>query len=173
MSSTFKKYIETREYNSVNENYENRNLSLFQNMVVYIGGITTTSLIIGFISAIISYYYFCINFLVDYKDNNKECIGQIWNYILTTLICFVVISFSLGGVQTDINKNEDYNTNQKSYAFIIIGMIWVSLGIWGITETNDRECQEIIDTSIWTFANTISIIHVMIGFLTFMINYLN
>lgn len=134
--------------------------------LVCLGGLTVVSLILGLLAAVVCYYVFGIKYLIDYKEANSECNSNVWDYVLTALIC----SFVLGGSQANSGKNEESSVGAKICASIIIGMVWIGIGTWGFIETDNETCKEIRDTPLWTFAHVISIVQIIIGCLTFIIS---
>jgi hypothetical protein len=121
------------------------------------GVLTLIGLVLGLIAAVVCYYYFGIKFLIDYKNENSDCNSKIWDYVLVSLI----MSFVLGGSNAQNAKNEDVGSKLCSGVFV--SLIWLGIGIWGIIETENENCEAIRNTDLWTFANVISIIQTCLG----------
>ena len=121
------------------------------------GIFTIVGLVLGLIAAGICYYYYGIKFLIDYKNENSNCNSKIWDYVLVSLI----ISFLLGGSNAQNAKNQDFAS--KFWAGVIYALILLGIGVWGIVETENENCKEIRDTELWTFANVISIMQIIMS----------
>tara|TARA_B100000161_G_C33548995_1_gene414466 strand:+ start:99 stop:608 length:510 start_codon:yes stop_codon:yes gene_type:complete len=124
---------------------------------MYCGGLTFFVLTIGLIGAVVSYYYFGIKFLVDYQNYDFDCKSNIWSYVFISLILSIV----LGSTTANNLKNE--NVSFKVFVGVITSCIWLGIGIWGIIETKNEQCQEVRDTNLWAFAFVISIIQTILG----------
>ena len=167
MSFTFNNDIETGSFKPrtfkaspvPNKKEESEEKSACGSCLICLGGLTVVSLILGLITDVVCYYVFGIKYLIDYKEANSECNSNGWDYILTVLIC----SFVLGGSQANSGKNEESSVGAKICASIIIGT-------WNFIETDNETCKEIHNTPLWTFANVISIVQIIIGCLTFIIS---
>ena len=122
-----------------------------------LGYLTLIGLILGIIGGGIAYYVFGIKYLVKNYDESEECNSSIGDYVITSL----VLSWVLAGGQSQSAKGEDLAT--KVWANIILGFVWIGIGIWGFIITEEEQCDKIVDTPLWRFANVISIIQLSIG----------
>jgi len=127
--------------------------------IICCGGILIISFALGILAAVICYYYFGINYLVDYNDINSTCNSNIWSYVLTSLIT----SFVLTGFIANNTNNKEENPASEVCTGILISLIWLGIGIWGVIETGNEPCQTIRNTPLWTFANVISIVQIILG----------
>ena len=119
-------------------------------------------LCLGLIGAVIAYYVFGIKFLVEDKDKNDECNSNIWTYVLTSII----ISFVLGSSQV---KSSQKSNEDKIFYNILIGLIWLGIGIWGLIEYESENCDELEKTNLYKFTYVISIFQTIIGGITFLV----
>ena len=124
-----------------------------------------TSLVLGLVAAIICYYVFGIKFLARYYNKSVDCKSVIGDYVISS----IVLMFILGGGQGKSNKGD--NKEGAMCANLIFGIIWLVMGIYGIIETTNENCEEIRETKLWEFAYITSIIFLSLSGTSFLISF--
>lgn len=118
-------------------------------------------LTISIISGIIIYYYYGVNFVINFQEDKDVCTGIIWNYLVSSLILTLLLIFSF--INT-ITSNKVLKT--KIVSILFQGLVWFILSIWGIVITNDNNCQ-IKEKTIFLFAKVSSILQMVISIYIF------
>jgi len=118
-------------------------------------------LTISIISGIIIYYYYGVNFVINFQEDKDLCTGIIWNYLVSSLILTLLLIFSF--INT-ITSNKVLKT--KIVSILFQGLVWFILSIWGIVITNDNNCQ-IKEKTILLFAKVSSILQMVISIYIF------
>lgn len=125
-----------------------------------ISGCTFVGILLGIIAGGIAYYVFGIKYLIKNHDESVDCNSDISVYVITSLI----LSFMLATGQAKSTSNEDNSV--KACTNLIIGFIWLGIGIWGYITTVKEKCDKIEDTPLYRFSYVISIIQLSIGSLS-------
>ncbi len=100
--------------------------------------------IIAFIAAIISYIVFGIMYLVQDYEIAHECSGSsLWAYCLTA----IVLSLSRPGAKNSTDENGGNNL----CILFCLGVIELSLAIWGGIELWQNSCDNLSGSNLWKF----------------------
>ena len=101
--------------------------------------------VLAIIGCAVSYIVFGIMFLVQDYTVAHECENSaLWAYVLTAII----LSLSRSGAK---NTQDDQN-NLNICVLVCLGLIELSLAIWGGVELWVKSCDSLTDTNIWKFA---------------------
>lgn len=101
-------------------------------------------LVLAFIAAIISYIVFGIMYLVQDYEIAHECSrSNLWAYCLTAII----LSLCRSGAKNSTDENGGNNL----CILFCIGVIELSLAIWGGIELWQNSCDNLSGSNLWKF----------------------
>tara|TARA_B100001093_G_C26815513_1_gene1009525 strand:- start:87 stop:665 length:579 start_codon:yes stop_codon:yes gene_type:complete len=110
---------------------------------------------VGLFAGVICYYVFGIKFLVEDKDKNDNCDSGIWTFVLTCII--------ISGVFALYSTNSSSDSDLQKLVSILAGLVSFGIGIWGLTECLNEDCDEIKQSNLFDFAYIVSIIDIIVG----------
>ena len=111
--------------------------------------------------ATITYEVFGIVYLIEnYKDIDDSCIGQIWPYVLVSLL---LATSNIGMVKNEKSVPENIS------ALICLVLLNAGLAVWGGLELSYPLCQDKMDTHLWKFGFATFILQSFTGVLVLIV----
>lgn len=117
--------------------------------------------ILIFVAASIAFLVFGIMFLVNDFDLAHSCPNsQLWTYVLTSMIMSYI------GNCVDTKKNEDTGRTIRHMLCnaASIGLIELTLSIWGGMEIYNNTCNSLAQTNLWIYAQVIFCLQMLCAF---------